>query len=145
MISELVAVKGIGDWSAHMFLIFHLQRPDVLAVGDLGIRKAVQLAYGLETLPDPKTLQEIAIPWSPHAHSPADSCGVRSMQRRPSAYSNPWLSAEKLVTCAAGGIAGDGCGPYDGKSICIETLPPLPPIVSGSVITIRRTRLAESI
>ena len=66
VISELVAVKGIGDWSAHMFLIFHLQRPDVLAVGDLGIRKAVQLAYGLETLPDPKTLQEIAAPWSPY-------------------------------------------------------------------------------
>jgi DNA-3-methyladenine glycosylase II len=65
VISELVAVKGIGDWSAHMFLIFHLQRPDVLAVGDLGIRKAVKLAYGLETLPDPKTLQDIAIPWSP--------------------------------------------------------------------------------
>ena len=47
VIAELVAVKGIGLWSAHMFLMFHLQRPDVLAVGDLGIRKAMMIAYGL--------------------------------------------------------------------------------------------------
>ena len=46
VIAELVAVKGIGLWSAQMFLMFHLQRPDVLPVGDLGIRQAVMLPTG---------------------------------------------------------------------------------------------------
>jgi DNA-3-methyladenine glycosylase II len=66
VIAELTAVKGIGTWSAHMFLMFHLERPDVVAVGDLGIRKAVQLAYGLDAPPDPARLTEIAEPWRPH-------------------------------------------------------------------------------
>jgi DNA-3-methyladenine glycosylase II len=65
VIAELVAVKGLGEWSAHMFLMFHLQRPDVLAVGDLGIRRAVMLAYGLEALPSPAQLEAIAEPWRP--------------------------------------------------------------------------------
>jgi DNA-3-methyladenine glycosylase II len=63
---ELVAVKGIGLWSAHMFLIFQLRRDDVLPVGDLGIRQAVMLAYGLAELPTPDVMQEIAEPWRPH-------------------------------------------------------------------------------
>ncbi len=66
VIAELVAVKGIGAWSAHMFLMFHLQRPDVLPVGDLGIRKAAMRAYGLEALPAPQTLEILAEPWRPH-------------------------------------------------------------------------------
>ena len=66
VISELVAVKGIGVWSAHMFLLFHLRRPDVLPVGDLGIRRAVELRYGLEQLPGPEELTRIAEPWRPH-------------------------------------------------------------------------------
>ncbi len=66
VIARLTAVKGIGEWSSHMFLMFHLGRPDVLAVGDLGIRKAVQLRYGLRTLPDAQTLRRIAAPWSPY-------------------------------------------------------------------------------
>src|SRR4029079_4864777 len=49
--AELVAVKGIGAWSAHMFLMFQLERPDVLAVGDLGIRRAVERAHGLDAAP----------------------------------------------------------------------------------------------
>ncbi len=65
VISELVAVKGIGVWSAHMFLMFHLQRPDVLAVGDLGIRRAVMLAYGLDSMPDAATVTRIGEPWRP--------------------------------------------------------------------------------
>jgi DNA-3-methyladenine glycosylase II len=64
--AELVAVKGIGQWSADIFLMFHLQRPDVLAVGDLGIRRAVMNAYGLEALPGPAQLEEIAEPWRPY-------------------------------------------------------------------------------
>jgi len=65
-IAELVAVKGLGVWSAHMFLMFHLQRPDVLPVGDLGIRRAVMLRYGLAALPAPAELEAIAEPWRPH-------------------------------------------------------------------------------
>ena len=52
VIAELVAVKGLGVWTAHMFLMFHLERPDVLPVGDLGIRRAIERAYGLDALPD---------------------------------------------------------------------------------------------
>ena len=66
VIEQLTAVKGIGEWSAHMFLMFHLSRPDVLPVGDQGIRRAVQLQYGLRILPDPKRLEKIARPWRPY-------------------------------------------------------------------------------
>jgi DNA-3-methyladenine glycosylase II len=64
--AELVSVKGIGRWTAEMFLIFHLGRQDVVSSGDLGIRKAVQLAYGLDDLPGPDELDRIAEPWRPH-------------------------------------------------------------------------------
>lgn len=64
--AELVAVKGLGQWTADMFLMFHLQRPDVLPVGDLGIRRAVERAYGLAALPDADELTRIAEPWRPH-------------------------------------------------------------------------------
>jgi DNA-3-methyladenine glycosylase II len=64
--AELVAVKGLGVWSADMFLMFHLQRPDVLPVGDLGIRRAIMLAYGMEKLPGPAEIESVARPWRPH-------------------------------------------------------------------------------
>ena len=63
---ELVAVTGIGRWTAEMFLIFHLGRHDVLSAGDLGIRKAIQLAYGLDELPGPDEIDRIAESWRPH-------------------------------------------------------------------------------
>jgi DNA-3-methyladenine glycosylase II len=66
VIAALIAVKGIGLWSAQMFLIFHLARPDVLAFGDLGIRKAVMQRYGLAELPKPAEMETIAEPWRPH-------------------------------------------------------------------------------
>jgi DNA-3-methyladenine glycosylase II len=66
VIAELVAVKGIGVWSAQMFLMFHLQRPDVLPVGDLGIRHAIERAYALDEIPDAATMERIADPWRPH-------------------------------------------------------------------------------
>jgi DNA-3-methyladenine glycosylase II len=65
VIDEITAVRGFGRWSAEMFLIFHLGRPDVLPVGDLGIRRAVERAYGLDELPDPAELERIAKPWRP--------------------------------------------------------------------------------
>jgi DNA-3-methyladenine glycosylase II len=64
--AELVQVKGIGRWSAEMFLIFHLGRHDVVSAGDLGIRRAIQLAYGLDELPGPDEIDRIAEPWRPH-------------------------------------------------------------------------------
>ena len=66
VIEELTAVKGLGEWTAHMFLIFHLRRPDILAVGDLGIRRAVERLYGLEGLPDAETLERLAERWTPY-------------------------------------------------------------------------------
>ncbi len=65
-IAEIVAVRGLGVWTAEMFLIFHLERPDVLSGGDLGIRKAVQAEYGLEEMPPPARVLEIGEPWRPH-------------------------------------------------------------------------------
>jgi DNA-3-methyladenine glycosylase II len=63
--AQLIAIKGLGQWTVDMFLIFHLGRPDVLPVGDLGIRRAVQVQYGLKDLPDARKLEEIAEPWRP--------------------------------------------------------------------------------
>jgi DNA-3-methyladenine glycosylase II len=65
-ISErLVEVKGVGQWTADMFLIFHLGRPDVLPVGDLGLRRAAMLAYGLRKLPESRRFTTLARPWRP--------------------------------------------------------------------------------
>ncbi len=63
---ELSAVKGIGQWSSDMFLMFHLGRPDVLPVGDLGIRRAIERAYRLAELPEAEEMERIAEPWRPH-------------------------------------------------------------------------------
>ncbi|MGE5681332.1 MAG: DNA-3-methyladenine glycosylase family protein [Bacillota bacterium] len=67
IITELTQVKGIGVWTAHMFLIFTLCRPDVLPVGDLGIKKAVMTNYKLKTLPDEKTVRKVSVKnnWAP--------------------------------------------------------------------------------
>jgi DNA-3-methyladenine glycosylase II len=64
--AQLTAVKGIGRWSADMFLMFHLGRPDVLPVGDLGIRKAVERLYELPVVPDAAEVERIAEPWRPY-------------------------------------------------------------------------------
>ena len=66
VIGELTAVKGIGEWSAHMFLMFTLHRPDVLPVGDLGVRNAAMRAYGLEAPPRPAELEALAEAWKPY-------------------------------------------------------------------------------
>jgi DNA-3-methyladenine glycosylase II len=64
--AQLTAIKGLGQWTADMFLMFHLRRPDVLPVGDQGIRRAVQIEYRMRKLPDPKRLERVARPWRPH-------------------------------------------------------------------------------
>ncbi len=66
IIEELVKVRGIGRWTAEMFLIFHLGREDVMPVGDLGIRKAVQSLYGLPQLPSSAQILEISSSWKPY-------------------------------------------------------------------------------
>ena len=63
--AELVAVKGLGQWTADMFLIFHLGRPDVLPVGDLGVRRAVERLYGFEALPSAAELEALGERWRP--------------------------------------------------------------------------------
>jgi DNA-3-methyladenine glycosylase II len=63
---ELVAVKGLGQWSVDMFLIFHLGRPDVLPVGDLGVRRAVERLYGFEELPSAAELEALGERWRPY-------------------------------------------------------------------------------
>jgi DNA-3-methyladenine glycosylase II len=67
IISELTKVKGIGVWSSHMFLIFTLARLNVLATGDLGIRKAIMLNYRLRKLPSEEKIKQIAFKnnWHP--------------------------------------------------------------------------------
>jgi DNA-3-methyladenine glycosylase II len=65
VIEHLTQVKGIGVWTAQMFLIFALRRPDVLPVADLGIRSAMQKAYGLDGLPKPPEMEKIAAAWKP--------------------------------------------------------------------------------
>jgi DNA-3-methyladenine glycosylase II len=64
--AQLTAIKGLGQWTADMFLMFHLRRPDVLPVGDQGIRRAVQVEYRMRKLPDPKRLEKVAKPWRPY-------------------------------------------------------------------------------
>jgi len=66
VIERLTVVKGIGVWTAQMYLLFALRRPDVLAVGDLGIRTAVRTAYGLRRLPSPRRVEQLGEPWRPY-------------------------------------------------------------------------------
>ena len=66
VIEEIVAVRGFGRWSAEMFLTFHLERPDVISGGDLGIRRSIQLNCGLDELPSPQQVEEISQRWRPH-------------------------------------------------------------------------------
>jgi DNA-3-methyladenine glycosylase II len=66
VLRELTAIKGIGEWTAQMYLIFTLSRPDVLPTGDLGVRNAAMRAYHLAAPPQPTELTAIAEPWRPH-------------------------------------------------------------------------------
>ncbi len=65
VIAHLVVVKGVGVWTAQMFLLFALRRPDVLATGDLGIRSAIRTAYRLRTPPTPGRIEQLATGWHP--------------------------------------------------------------------------------
>jgi DNA-3-methyladenine glycosylase II len=66
VIEHLIRVKGVGVWTAHMFLIFTLRRADVLPVGDYGVQSAIKKAYRKRKLPKPKDMEKIAKAWSPY-------------------------------------------------------------------------------
>jgi DNA-3-methyladenine glycosylase II len=66
VIQRLTQVKGIGAWTAHMFLMFGLRRRDVLPVGDLGIRMAIRNIYRMKELPNPKQIEKLAEKWRPY-------------------------------------------------------------------------------
>ena len=66
VIKHLTQVKGIGVWTAHMFLMFSLRRPNVLPTGDYGIRMAIKKYYKKRKLPKPKDMEKIARPWEPY-------------------------------------------------------------------------------
>jgi len=65
IVEELVRLRGVGEWTAHMVLIFCLGRPDVLPVGDYGVRKGIRALYGLPALPRPAEMEALAEPWRP--------------------------------------------------------------------------------
>jgi DNA-3-methyladenine glycosylase II len=64
--AQITASKGLGRWTADMFLLINLERPDILPIGDLGIRSAVQRLYGLDHLPTPKEVEAIGEKWRPN-------------------------------------------------------------------------------
>jgi len=66
VVERLTSVKGFGRWTAEMFLMFRLHRPDVLPVGDLGIVNAVRKLYGLRKQPDPRRLEKMGEAWRPY-------------------------------------------------------------------------------
>lgn len=84
VIEQLVAVKGIGEWSAHMFMMFSLGRLDILPTGDLGIRKAMMQLYGMPALPLPAEMLELALEqgWAPY-YSVASWYLWRSLDNEP--------------------------------------------------------------
>lgn len=66
LIAELTKIKGVGPWTVDMFMMFHLGRPDVLPVGDLGVRKGLQTLYSLNELPSPAEMEALTVPWRPY-------------------------------------------------------------------------------
>jgi len=66
VLARITAVKGLGRWSAEMFLMFRLNRPDIFPVGDLGIVKGMQKLHGMKRRPAERTMQRLAEPWRPY-------------------------------------------------------------------------------
>ncbi len=66
VIEHLIQVKGIGVWTAHMFLMFTLRRPDILPTGDYGVQAAIKKHYGKRKWPKPAVMEKIAKPWAPY-------------------------------------------------------------------------------
>jgi DNA-3-methyladenine glycosylase II len=77
--AQLTAVRGIGAWTADIFLLAQLGRPDILPAGDLGVRRAIQLAYGLDKMPTEREVRELGAAWRPN-RSLATAYLYRSLQ-----------------------------------------------------------------
>ena len=71
VVCKVTEIKGVGRWTADMLLIFCLGRPDVFPIGDLGVQNSVRLAYGLDGLPSPATMNDLAEPWRPYRSAAA--------------------------------------------------------------------------
>jgi DNA-3-methyladenine glycosylase II len=93
IIETLTDIKGIGVWTAHMFLIFALRRNNVLPVGDLGVRTAIQRAYKKRKLPLAKDIQKIARSWHPY-------CSIAAWYLWRSLEFKPAVAAKKAVAVA---------------------------------------------
>ena len=76
IITHLTRVRGVGRWTAEMFLMFHLRRPDVLPVNDVGINRAIMRRYGLEAMPLADEVRRIGEAWRPWASVPAGTSGA---------------------------------------------------------------------
>jgi len=84
ILAELITVKGIGEWTVHMFLMFCMGRPDVLPTGDLGVRSGIKQLYGLDDLPTPEMVKEIATANHWHPYESAASWYIwRSLDNEP--------------------------------------------------------------
>jgi DNA-3-methyladenine glycosylase II len=116
VIEALTDIKGIGVWTAHMFLIFSLRRPNVLPVGDLGVRMAVQRAYRKRKPPTPKQMEQIARGWHPYCSyaawylwrslelpktQSAAETGRRGGKREPKSRAKPEIPARSKNNAAA--------------------------------------------
>ncbi|MCL7039397.1 hypothetical protein MKW94_012804 [Papaver nudicaule] len=118
LFTMLTMVKGIGPWSVHMFMIFSLHRPDVLPVGDVGIRKGVQLLYGLEDLPRPSQMENLCEKWRPYrsvaswymwrfaeaqgasaaaALVPVDATPLQQLQQEPKPQPQPSFPQQQII------------------------------------------------
>lgn len=91
IIAQLTQVKGIGVWTAQMFLMFSLGRPDVLPWDDLGVRQAIRKMYGLTEMPSRAESEQIAAPWRPYASVASWYCW-RSLEIKTPDASEEWQS-----------------------------------------------------
>jgi DNA-3-methyladenine glycosylase II len=112
VIDALTQVKGIGRWTAEMFLMFRLGRPDVLPDLDLGIRKAIQRAYGLRRMPNAERVHKIGAVWTPYRTIASwylwrslDAVGAR---RQPAKCARPRTSSTRSHTARRSAKPGRG-------------------------------------
>lgn len=125
IVKHLTQIKGIGSWTVHMFLIFTLNRSDVLPTGDLGIRKGFQMVYGLKKLPDHAKMERRAKPWRAHASS---------------ASWYFWRVADEAKTKAlpeskAGDMSSRGGSSFGGKSFKQKVLDVVSKIPKGETLS----------
>ncbi len=118
VIAALTKVKGVGVWTAHMFLMFTLRRPNILPVGDLGVRIAIRKAYGLKDLPTPDETRELARCWDPYC-SVASWYLWRSLEVAPGKTAGATPANPKSRKSTASGTKA-GKGKKSGTAVAIS-------------------------